>query len=129
MDFARLLTLNKDAASSDVILTGWLESSVTGPEPTTAEALASHLSSFEKWPVHTPSAIPCFLKLLLVLPDETAARLVEAAEAGVLSSIAPGQLFAASSPTSPTRNVIKLSSCYFGVQFVDIQRIDFQNGL
>jgi hypothetical protein len=31
-----------------------------------------------------------------VLSDETAARLVESAEAGVLSSIAPGQLFAAS---------------------------------
>jgi hypothetical protein len=101
MDFARLLTLNKDSASKDVILTGWLESAITGPEPATAEALASHLASLEKWPVSTPSPIPCFLKLLHVLSDETAARLVEAAEAGVLSSIAPGQLFAASTFPGP----------------------------
>ena len=96
LEFAKLLTLNKDIESSTVILSGWLESAITGPETTSAEALATHLSNFGKWPASTPQVLPTFLRLLSVLPDETAARLVEAAEAGILASLAPGQLYTTS---------------------------------
>lgn len=96
LDFSKLLSLNKDDESSSAILSGWLEASVTGPEPAPAEALAAHLAALEKWPASAPAPLPTFLKLLTALPDETAARLVEAAEAGVLATTAPGQLFTAS---------------------------------
>ncbi len=92
LDFAKLLTLNKDDESSAVILSGWLESALTGLEPAAAEALASHLAAVETWSVSAPP-LPTFQRLLSVLPDKTAARLVEAAEAGVLTKHAPAQLF------------------------------------
>lgn len=94
MDFKKLLTLNKDPDSASVVLSGWLESATTGPEPTTAAALAAHLATLEKWPV-SALLLPTFQRLLSVVPDETAAHLVETAEAGILAKHSPAQLFTA----------------------------------
>ena len=95
MEPAKLLTLNKDPDSARRILLGWLEAALAHPEPDSAEALARHLAGLEKWPGEFPPAVPALVRLLGALPEDTAARLVEAAEAGVLASAAPGQLFSA----------------------------------
>ncbi len=117
LDFAKLITLNKDDESSAVILSGWMESAITGPEPAASQAFAAYLAALEKWPASAPPPVPTFLKLLTVLPDETAARLVEAAEAGVLATLAPGQLFTA----SPFRVPASAAPRWFGALLPSLQ--------
>lgn len=103
MEFSKLLTLNRDDESAGILLLGWMESAQAAPEAVTAEALARHLASLESWPANGPPMIPTLLRLISVLPDETAATIVELAEANVLKTSAPGQLFSASTfPVPPT---------------------------
>lgn len=96
LELPKLLALNKDPESAGVILLGWLLSAMNHPEPRAAEALAFHLAGLDAWPIDAPPVIPTFLRLTSALPGETAARIVEAAEANLIKSTAPGQLFSAS---------------------------------
>lgn len=92
MEFPQLLRLNKDKESASFILSGWVESATTAPEPATAELLAHHLAGLAKWPLPMP-VLTVLQRLVEVLPDEKAARVVEAAEEGILTKAAPAQLF------------------------------------
>lgn len=75
-----LFAANRDDEWSEVVLLGWLDAALAAPETENAEAFALYILGRKAWPKGAPDPLAVLLRLLAVLPPESAARVLAAAE-------------------------------------------------